>query len=230
MIDKWLGKLFDVMDRFNLWENTAVIITTDHGHELGEKQRFGKLAPLYDLSAHIPLMVWLPGMQNQKRIDAITTAVDVYPTMLELLGEKNPGSPHGRTLLPLINGETDSHRKAVVYGRHATGAMVTNKQYSYHSTWDVNAEINNYSAIMLKTSPDAVSGKFIPGVDCPVWKMPVKSLEPYPELLFDRKNDPAQENNLCASNPGIVREMREVLKNLMDEEGAPPEQYRRLGF
>ena len=230
MTDKWMGKLFDVMDKYNLWENTAVIVTTDHGHELGEKQRFGKQPPQYDLNAHIPLIVWIPGMTDQKRINALTTAVDLYPTRLELLGETAPSAPHGRSLLPLINGETSNHREAVVYGTHGAGATVTNDQYTYHSTWDPNAEINSYSSIMLRPSPNAEAGKYIPGVDCPVWKMPGKSQALVPELLFDRKKDPDQNNNISDTEPDLVSRMRTLLKKLMDEEGAPPEQYKRLGF
>ncbi|MCL2831913.1 MAG: sulfatase [Treponema sp.] len=230
MTDKWLGKLFGVMDKNNLWDNTAVIITADHGHELGEKQRFGKQPPHYDLHANIPLMIWIPGMTNQKRINAFTTAVDLYPTMLGLLGEKNPVAPHGRSLLPLINGVTDKHREAVVYGTYAAGATVTNKNYTYHSTWDPQSEINKYSAIMFRPSPEAVSGKFIPGVDCPVWKIPDRNQAPVPELLFDRKNDTLQEHDISRTDRKAVNEMRGILKKLMDDEGVPPEQYKRLGF
>jgi len=230
MTDKWLGKLFGVMDKHKLWDNTAVIITTDHGHELGEKQRFGKQPPQYDLNAHIPLMVWIPGMTEQKRIGALTTAVDVYPTMLQLLGESCPDSPHGRSLLPLINGKTDKHREAVVYGTYSHGATVTNGQYTYHSTWNADAELNSYTSIMLRPSADAVAGKFIPGVDCPVWKIPGKSGAVVPELLFDRKNDPAQDKDISKTDRITGGKMREVLKGLMDDEGSPPEQYKRLGF
>ena len=218
------------MDKYNLWYNTAVIITTDHGHELGEKQRFAKAPPHYDLSANIPLMVWLPGMTELKRISAITTAVDIYPTILNLLGEPSPCSPHGRTLIPLIKGETDKHREAVVYGQHASGATVTNRRYTYHTTWNPEAEINRYSSIMFRPSPDAEAGKFIPGVDCPVWKIPSKSGPAIPEMLFDRENDPAQENNISEEERNGVKEMRAILKELMDEEGVPPEQYKRLMF
>ena len=230
MTDKWLGKLLDKMDRHGLWDNTAVIITADHGHELGEKQRFGKQPPNYDLNARIPLMVWLPGMTAHRRIGALTTAVDLYPTMLELLGDTSPCSPHGRSLLPLINGETGSHRDAVVYGTFACGATVTNGDYTYHCTWDPAAELYSYSSVMLRPSPQAEGGKFIPGVDCPVWKMPYMNEKPVPELLFDRANDPDQKYDISGDQREAVHKMRMLLKRLMNEEGAPPEQYKRLGL
>jgi arylsulfatase A-like enzyme len=175
-------------------------------------------------------MIRLPGIKEQKRVNALTTAVDLYPTMLELLGESSPAAPHGRSLTPLIKGQADRHRDAVVYGTHAAGATVTDGKYTYHSTWNPEVEVNAYSSLMLRPSPLAQAGKFIPGVDCPVWKMPGKNQAVVPELLFDRINDPAQERDLSSSNRGMVNEMREVLKKTMDDEGVPPEQYKRLGF
>jgi len=230
MTDKWLGKLLDKMDKYNLWENTAVIVTTDHGHELGEKRRFAKEPPHYDLSAHIPLMIWHPCINDPFRVPAFTTAVDIYPTILEILGAKDIQSPHGLSLMPLVRRETDTHREVVVYGSYGAGVTVSNSRYTYHSSWDINSVINAYTAIMLKPQPNAVGGKFIPGVNCPVWKYPMVSEPPLPEMLFDRKDDPDQDNDISSVNRAGVHEMRDILKNLMDEEGVPPEQYIRLWF
>jgi len=230
MADKWLGVLMDKIDELDLWKDTAVILTTDHGHELGEKKRFGKQPPHYDLSANIPLMIRFPGQTNGFRTNALTTAADLYPTMCEMIGSDPTVSPHGRTLTPLIKGLAKSHRDAVVYGEYGSGATVTNDKYTYHSTWDKDAELNAYTAVMLHPQPQATSGKFIPGVDCPVWKYPQKSSPVLPELLFDRADDPNQLNDLSGVEKGKVSEMRRILKSLMDEEGAPPEQYIRLGL
>jgi len=235
MTDKWLGKLLDKLDEHNLWDNTAVIITTDHGHELGEKQRYGKQPPHYDLSANIPLMIWHPSLSSSchsqpMRVDALTSAVDIYPTLLEILGADASNSVHGRSLMPLIRRETETHRDAVIYGQFGSGVTVTNKEYTYHSSWDEDGEINVYTSFMIHPQPLATGAKYIPGVDCPVWKIPVRSSAVIPELLFDRITDPAQENDVSALNRGTVGQMRAVLKRVMDEEGAPPEQYARLGF
>lgn len=228
MVDKWLGKILDKMDEHNLWEDTAIILTTDHGHELGEKERFGKQPPHYDLSAHIPLMIWHPELKGSFRTEALTTAVDIYATILDILGGNKDLAPHGCSLMPLIRQENDVHREAVVYGEFGAGATITNSKYTYHANWDRNAEINSYTALMLWPSPEADGGRFIPGVDCPVWKIPVKSHTKLPELIFDRKDDPLQEHDISAVNKAAVSEMRSILKEIMDREGVPPEQYKRL--
>jgi len=228
MVDEWFGKLMAKLDEYDLWKDTAVILTTDHGHELGEKQRFGKQTPLYDLSAHIPLMIWHPEYPGPRRIDALTTAIDLYPTILETLGARDIQSPHGRSAMPLVRGETTVHRDSVAYALFGNGVMITDKEYSYHCTWNPAKPLYWYSATYAQPSPDIVGGKFIPDVDSPVWKIPSKSDDPYPELLFDRRADPAQEHNLAAERPEVVKGMRRKLVEIMREQGVPEEQFDRL--
>ncbi len=56
MIDAWFGRLLDALDRNDYWKDTAVIVTTDHGHYLGEKDIWGKPpVPVYETMGHIPV-------------------------------------------------------------------------------------------------------------------------------------------------------------------------------
>jgi len=72
MLDKWLGWLFEKLDDLGIWEETAVIFTSDHGFYLGEHGLVGKHTvlepekgwPLYGEVAHIPLMVKVPGTEG----------------------------------------------------------------------------------------------------------------------------------------------------------------------
>ena len=62
MIDAWFGRLLDALDRGDLWDDTVVIVCTDHGHFLGEKDIWGKPSvPVYEPLGHIPLFVAWPG-------------------------------------------------------------------------------------------------------------------------------------------------------------------------
>ncbi len=51
MVDHWFGELLKTIDELNLWDSTVVIVTTDHGHDLGERGTFGKQYPHYDSHA-----------------------------------------------------------------------------------------------------------------------------------------------------------------------------------
>ena len=63
MIDHWVGSVFDALTERGLWESTAVIVCTDHGHYLGEKDIWGKPGVMqYEPLGHIPLLVRWPGV------------------------------------------------------------------------------------------------------------------------------------------------------------------------
>ena len=65
MIDHWFGKVLEQFDRHGLWDTTALIVCTDHGHYLGEHDYFGKPpVPVMATLGHIPLFVHVPGMPD----------------------------------------------------------------------------------------------------------------------------------------------------------------------
>ena len=67
MVDRWFGRLMEAIDAQGLWDDTAVIVTTDHGHDLGERGGFGKQFPHFDSHANIPMLVWHPEMPGRGR-------------------------------------------------------------------------------------------------------------------------------------------------------------------
>ena len=68
MIDHWVGPSFDALSERGLWESTAVIVCTDHGHYLGEKDIWGKPGVMqYEPLGHIPLLVYWPGVAGGTR-------------------------------------------------------------------------------------------------------------------------------------------------------------------
>ena len=103
MVDRWLGRVMDALDRGRLWDDTFVVVTTDHGFFLGEHGWIGKpAAPLYNVLAKTPLFIWDPsGKCNGNRVTALTQAIDIHATILEAMGIENR-SPHSRSLLRLL--------------------------------------------------------------------------------------------------------------------------------
>ncbi|HIE04827.1 MAG TPA: hypothetical protein EYP61_08720 [Candidatus Latescibacteria bacterium] len=122
MLDKWLGWFFEKLDDLGIWEETAVIFTSDHGFYLGEHGLVGKHTvlepekgwPLYGEVAHIPLIVKAPGMEGGRRCGALVQLVDLMPTLAELGGAEPPEGIHGRSIMPLISGEDLKVREVAV--------------------------------------------------------------------------------------------------------------------
>ena len=242
MMDTWLGRVFDQLDRHNLWDETMVIVTTDHGHYLGEHDWSGKPgAPVYNTLAHIPMMVWCPQSPVMgQEVDALTATVDLYGTMLEALGVSVESSFHSRSLMPLLRGETAKHRDWAIYGYWGSSVNITDGQYTYLHPCQPDQPTYCYSTGMMnpyrwfwpaEMQKDAEAGAFLPYADGPVWRYPAPSFSRHPDpLLFDVGADPAQERNLAGTGHAEEQRMRELLIHAMRELQAPEEQYGRLGL
>ena len=93
-----------------------VVICTDHGHYLGEKDIWGKPgAPIYQTLGHIPLMIRCPGVQPGT-CDSLTTAVDIFATIADVFGVSLRQRTHGRSLTTLLRGEAASVRDWLLTG------------------------------------------------------------------------------------------------------------------
>ena len=97
-------------------KNDIIIITSDHGEEFFEHGGFTHHnAHVYQELLHVPLIIRLPGLEHAgKVIDTPVTLVDLYPTLLELLGEPVPEDISGISLKPLIEGEKVASRPLFV--------------------------------------------------------------------------------------------------------------------
>lgn len=233
MADRWLGCLLDRMDELNLWEDTALVLTTDHGHELCEDRAalspFAKGFPHREAHARIPLMVYHPRAAAGRRISALTTAVDVNATVRDLVGDTAPDGPDGRSLLPLILGKATAHRSEVLFGDFGTGACLVTDEWILAQGCRSDAPLNWYSTTSMRVTPDMTSGKFIPGVDIPQWRVPVKGAD-CPSFLWKRNPFLLAPENRIGQEPAVLRAMRDRLRQALIASPCPPEQLARLGL
>jgi arylsulfatase A-like enzyme len=242
MVDRWFGRVLDALDELKMWDETAVIVTSDHGHFLGDHGWMGKPnAPLYNVLAATPLFIWHPGgARNGERTDALTSAVDLYATMLEAAGAEVPEHVHSRSLMPIVKGETDRHRNWALYGYWGSTVNVTDGRHTYLRPCRDDVDAYTYSTRMMnphgwfvppKPQKQAEAGRYLPYTDTPVWRYPEKSYTRHAEpLLFDIAEDPEQRENLAGRDPESEERMRRLLVEALRELRAPEEQYARLGL
>ena len=193
MTDHWLGKIFDVMDRYDMWVDTAFIYTTDHGYMLGEHNYMAKnYMPAYNEVFHIPLLVHLPGdVGAGLRIQGLTQNIDVFSTLLELHGInpadcRNP--VHGKSLLPLIRQTESKLRDYIIYGYFGKQMNITDGTYTYFkSPVPENRPLNVYTTMptdirryydadRLNDVTKITCGKFLSWTDYPVYCIPSDSI------------------------------------------------------
>ena len=115
-----LAKLFTKLKRMKRWDDTLVIVFSDHGEILDEKPGQYDHHGLYEGNIHVPLVMRLPGDEHKgATVDAMTANVDVAPTILDVLGRRAPKQFEGKSLMPLARGERDE-QYAELYLTEAT--------------------------------------------------------------------------------------------------------------
>ena len=118
--DEQLGELFARLEVSGVLERTIVAITSDHGEQFWEHGSWRHGQNLYDEQIHVPLIVRLPeglrrelGLPRGGIIDDQVRLIDVYPTLLELLGVPLEKPVQGRSLVPLMRGEERNEVEAL---------------------------------------------------------------------------------------------------------------------
>jgi arylsulfatase A-like enzyme len=247
MCDHYLGKILDVLDEKDLWKDTMLIVNTDHGFFLGEKNWWAKMIqPVYNELVHTPLFIWDPrsGKKNGTR-DALVQTIDLAPTILEFFGIKLPKDMQGKVLKDTISSDVKV-RDAALFGTHGAHVNVTDGRYVYmrginrrnRPLYDYTLMpthmVGMFSPSELKTVELADPFSFTKG--CKTMKIKAYSIlgkasasgPKHRRLLFDLSKDPKQEYPL--DDPQVENKMIELLIKLMKENDAPVEQYERLNL
>ena len=106
-VDAQVGKVVDALEKSQYADNTYVVLFSDHGFHLGEKERWAKRS-LWEDSTRVPLIVVGPGVAKGKVCTKPVELIDIYPTLLALAGQKPDPSHEGQSLAPLLkNPEAD---------------------------------------------------------------------------------------------------------------------------
>jgi arylsulfatase len=124
MIDEQIGLLVDALRRRGVLDNTVIVFTSDHGDCLGDHGHSQKWT-MYEPSVRVPCIVWGPGRAAAgQRIDALTSMMDLGPTVLELAGVTPPSWMEARSLVPALRGEPWPGRE-YVFAEHARDLILT---------------------------------------------------------------------------------------------------------
>lgn len=251
MIDHWFGRIVEQLDKRGLWEDTAVVLCTDHGHYLGEKDMWGKPGvPPYETLGHTPLMVSWPGIGAGSR-DALTTNVDLHATIADVFGVAVEQRTHGSSLVPLMADENVSIRDYALGGVWANEVqIVTSDGHKYaRAPIGENAPLsmwsNRWSTMPVNAFPDLrlprPDGRAfldrMPGSDVPVIRQPFLPGDPLPfwayadfdgNRAYSIGEDPNEENNLAGSV--VEDELSSLLREALKTMSAPDDQFERLGL
>jgi arylsulfatase A-like enzyme len=136
LADDYLGQLLEGMEDAGLLEDTLLIFTSDHGEAFGEHGVYFDHMDAYEQTARVPLVVTCPGRAQARRSEALTQSIDIAPTVLEAFDVPAPEAAQGRSLWPVLRGETDEHRAEVVTNQGLWSAQRSfrTREWSYVET------------------------------------------------------------------------------------------------
>ncbi|HUV91332.1 MAG TPA: sulfatase [Anaerolineae bacterium] len=221
LVDRWVGFLLERVEDLGLLEETAIIITTDHGFYLGEHGYVGKSIirgnqhqslPLYPEVARVPLIVRLPGGRGHRRPRAFAQPVDFMPTILELMGAAVPGSVQGKSLVPVFEGQDDLRPFAVssptLSGSHVDLPHPTNRTSVTADEW----------MLILGAQVDSASAETTSMVDS--LRREVTILEgPVGPELYHLPSDPWCTHNVIADHKDVARRLQAGLVVFLRDAG-----------
>lgn len=223
-VDSQIQRFFDELEEIDrkILDRTIVVITSDHGEEFFEHGNIGHRQNLYGESLRIPLLIRAPGGTLQgRRIDDPVRIYDIYPTMVDLAGFAMPEGIYGRSLVPLLYGET-MEPEPMVSELTFTPQGQKNEYHKYFSYQFKNFKyIGFQKRVWSSENPIDFTGNLLE--------------EAYE--LYDLDQDPEEQNNLIGRRRKLADTMREGYEmermrlqefHKVLHEGAAPKKARDL--
>jgi arylsulfatase A-like enzyme len=137
--DYYVGEVLTALENSPYATNTIVVLFSDHGYHLGEKNTYQKHT-LWERSSHVPLIIAGPGIAAAQDVDGpIVSLLDLYPTLIELCGLSENPKIEGRSLVPLLDDPYAEWEHPAVVSFEGNNHAVQTRQFRYLS-WSQGSE------------------------------------------------------------------------------------------
>ncbi|MEJ2629375.1 MAG: sulfatase, partial [bacterium] len=188
-IDHHLERLFNHLKKINAWDNTLLIITSDHGDSLTEHDIYFNHHGLYEETIHVPLLLHYPNVfKSGKRIKGFVQHIDLMPTLYEILGKRYSEQDFdGISLFPLIKEEKKIRDQVFMEESYMQRkAALRNEQYKYIWALDDKGWCNYCQKVHV-------------GI----------------EELYNLEKDPQELQDIAAKKKSTARKMRAQLQEII---------------
>ena len=129
-VDALIGDIVTNLKAEGLYENTIIILVSDHGYNLQEHTQWAKFTS-HKISAHVPLIISSPKFRNKTTTEALVELVDVYPTLAELCNLEMPKEQlEGESLIPVLKDATHKGKK-YIFMKSGNGYTVKSNEFGY---------------------------------------------------------------------------------------------------
>lgn len=162
--DACIGQLLDALKASQYADNTIVMLVSDHGFQLGHKNRWEKYS-LWNMATQIPMIIRYPGMQNAGQVsEKSVSLLDLYPTLVDLAGFKIPKKLEGHSMKPLLeNPDFNWEHPAIVTFPKPGSYSVKKDHWDYirydngaEELYDLSTDPNEYTNLARRPEYQAV--------------------------------------------------------------------------
>ncbi len=143
-MDHQVGRVLDALDASGKADNTIIVLFSDHGFHLGEKQRWAKRT-LWKRSTRVPLMISAPGMASGRTCARPVGLIDLYPTLIQLCGiDEKPGL-EGRSIAPLLREPAAAWERPAITTFRRNNHAIRSERWRYIRYADGSEELYDHS-------------------------------------------------------------------------------------
>ncbi len=206
--DREVGRILDALDRAGVADNTIVVFASDNGPPYARAK-----ATLYEWGIRIPLIIRFPSVLTESKVtDAFASTVDIYPTLLDVLGETIPDRLEGTSLWPDLTGA-------------AEGPDAVFSELNCHVFFNPMRSVRvGHWKYIRNFDPRAPFFTGVEKLGLRLLKHPLPSPPRVEEELYDLENDPLEGLNLAAEPrfAGKLVQMRGRLQQWMQRTADDP--------
>ena len=144
--DAQMGRVLDALERSPYRDNTLVVLMSDHGFHLGEKNHWQK-STLWEEATHCLLMIRAPGTTRANGTsERCVSLQDLYPTLVELCGLEPPAQPAGRSLVPLLKNPNAEWQSTAITAFNDRNISIRTERFRYIRYRDEQEELYDCTA------------------------------------------------------------------------------------
>jgi arylsulfatase A-like enzyme len=221
MVDTWIGHFLRLTENMGLMDNTAIIFTTDHGFYFGEHGGlFGKMtlshpqkipywfrpnhtwirSPLWEETISCPLIIHMPNIEPGVQ-KGLTSAIDLMPTVLNLMNVEVPPIVEGFSLIPMMKNKELKGRDFVISAHPFTNAGAIVRSVDGQQREIIGSDVT---------------------ITTEEWSL-LYSIDPGQSWLYHLPSDPKQQRNVINEHISVAQDLHQKLVNFMKESNLNPE-------
>jgi len=142
--DAQVGRILDALDNSDYANNTIIVLWSDHGYHLGEKEHWEKFA-LWEKTNHVPFIIVAPGITRSGiHCESPVSLIDIYPTLIDICGLKQKQELDGVSLVPLLKNPNAAWDRPAIMTYMRGNHAVRDRRWRYIRYADGTEELYDY--------------------------------------------------------------------------------------